>query len=319
MQPFAIQPPSAFEPNKVGAWTGVPMEAYQFAPGESHSLLTLLARSPLRYKMTRERLLSREEPTHDMALGTMIHAAVNEGHEPAYHLRPLTYRGAESSKKDAPIIDKPWNANSNACKEWLASHKDKPILEPWEALMLNSLTACVRENKRAMRLIEGAQTEVSACAFNKNMELPYLLRARFDVLGKDDKGWYWVETKSTRNAATDSFSWEIKKRNYMVQCALYRRVIERLTGEDVRCFMVILEKDAAIPRCNVRQLAKAAMDFGDKTLDDRLQLLKRCKLADKWPALVDEEDGDHIPFIDLPESCYGDTDLLKGLTEIEDE
>ncbi len=76
--------------------------------------------------------------------------------------------------------------------------------------------------------------------------------------------------------------------------------------------MAAIEKDAAVPRCNVRQLA-------NKVLDERLSLLQRCRLANKWPAFVDEEDGDNIPFIDLPDFCYSKTENLVGMTEIVDD
>ncbi len=309
---FQVQPYSTFEANKAGAWTGVPMDAYQLLSGESHSLLTLLARSPRRYHMMRAGLISKPEPTHDMALGTMIHAAINEGKEPAYYIQPETYRAPESAKKDAGYVDKPWNMNANACKEWVAGHQDRPILKGQEALMLNSVTDCAANDPRVMKLLAGAWREVTACAYNPNLDAPYMLRCRFDILGHDDAGWYWVEVKSTRDASTLNFSWEIKKRLHYVQMALYRRVLRKLTGEDVRGYIMPVEKDAAIPRINVRQLADAAMDLGDKIIDERLALLHRCRLANKWPLFIDEEENDGIPFIDLPEGAYFDADEIEA-------
>src|SRR5688572_19934740 len=70
---FAIQPFTAFEPDKAGAWTGVPMEEYHRLPGESNSLLSLLARSPRRYRLSRDGLTGNAESTHDQELGVMIH------------------------------------------------------------------------------------------------------------------------------------------------------------------------------------------------------------------------------------------------------
>lgn len=320
MSDFAIQAATQFDATTAGAWEGVPMQVYQDAPGESHSMLTVLARSPRRYRLIRDNLIDKPAGTHDMMLGILIHTAVNEGQEPAYHLRPESYRGPDSARKDAVIVDKDWNANSNSCKDWIAAHQDKPILTAREALMLNSVAACVRADPRAKKLLAGAWREVSACARNDNLAAPYMLRCRFDILGHDDVGWYWVETKSTRDASTWGFSGEIKKRLYHVQTALYRRVLRQLTGDkNVRCYMMPVEKDIAVPRVNVRQLASQAMDLGDKILDERLALLHRCRLANKWPTLTDEEEGEHIPFIDLPDFAYGKTDDLLGMTEVEEE
>jgi len=303
---FAIQPASAFSPNTVGAWSGVPMEVYHASPGESNSGLALLARSPLRYRMSKDGLLPNPEPTKDQILGTMIHSVVNEGIEPAYHLRPDTY-GPENKK---------WTMSANVCKEWVAARQDKPILDSYEALMLNSVAGCVQQNPKAMRLLKGATMEVSACAYNPELSLTALLRVRFDVLNSDDQGYFWVETKSTRDASTFAFQREILKRGYHAQCALYRRVLERLTGEKARCYIMAIEKDATVPRVNVRQLTKAAMDLGDKIIDERLKMLKQCKLGNYWPALPDEEQNETIQMIDLPEWCYSDVDQLAGMTEV---
>src|SRR6185436_349902 len=119
MIPFAIQSADTFEPRKVGAWEGISMSTYQDSPGESNSMLTVLARSPLRFRLTCDGLISKPPSTHDQELGVMIHSAVNEGVEPSYHLRPDTYQAQESKKMGAVMIDKPWNMNANACKDWV--------------------------------------------------------------------------------------------------------------------------------------------------------------------------------------------------------
>lgn len=305
-RPFQIQPFDAFAPESEGAWEGVSMDAYHAAPGESNSSLAVLARSPRRYRLLKDRLISSSESTHDQELGTMIHAAVNEGDEPVYHLQPDNYVAADGTNK-------PWNWNANACKAWGAKCSDKPILTAHEALMLNSVTACVRDDAKCARLMKGARHEISACARNSDLAAPYMLRCRFDLINKDEAGWYWIEVKSTRDASTEAFSREIFKRAYHVQCALYRRVLRKLTGEkEPRCFVMPVEKDAAVPRVNLRQLAVSAMDAGDKVLDERLALLAKCRLANKWPALPDEEEGDHVPFIDLPEYAQEEDDEISA-------
>lgn len=229
--------------------------------------------------------------TEDMEVGTIIHAVVGEGKTPPYHVLPKTYGK-----------NKKWHGGAAECKSWVATHADLPILEEETVQMVNAVAAEARSDKRLMKLIDGAASEVTACAYNQNLDQPYLLRCRFDKLKRDEQGWLFVDWKSTRDASTEAFSWEILKRGHHAQMAFYRRILRRLTGEkNVRCYLVALEKSAKLPRINVRQLANAALDAGDKIVDARLSLLRRCRLANRWPALPDDEGSDTIDFIDLPE------------------
>lgn len=298
---FTIQPPSAFIPDSAGAWSGIEMERYHTLPGESNSRLTMLEACPQRYRLTLDGKLPAREETHDMTLGTMLHGIVNENSKPTFHLQPETYPSDEGPKK--------WTMAAKFCKAWVAEHADLPVLDKSDAEMLSAVGECVKGNKFAQRLMRGATPEVMACARNNNLELPYMLRVRYDMLGRDDLGWYFVEVKSCRDASTDAFAREVYKRRYHVAAAQYRRVLQILTGETARCYLIALEKNRELPRVNVRQLTGTAMDIGDSILDERLKLLKRCRLANVWPAFSDDEGSEHIQMIDLPEFAYGDDDL----------
>ena len=302
---FSVQPAAAFLPNEVGCWSGVPEDVYHAAPGASNSSLRLLSENPRRYRLTRDGKLKPARATRDQLLGTAIHSVVNEGKNPSYHLRPDFY-GPEK---------KPWNGNATECKVWLARHQDLPILKADDVAMLKAVALCCKEDARACRLLKSAIFEVTACARNEDLDAPYLLRCRPDIFGFDADGYYFVETKSTRDASTHVFAREVYNRYYHVQVALYHRILCRLTGGLVRPYIWAIEKDAEIPRSNLRQMSQAAIDAGGKVLDERLRLLHRCELSRTWPALPDYEPGDLIPYIDLPEYAYGDVEDLEGLTE----
>lgn len=294
-KPFEIQPADTFEPSKRGAWAGVPAEIYHAAPGESNSLLALLEKSPARYRLTRDGKLKRKA-TPAMELGTAIHSVVNEGRPLRYHLRPETY-GPEGKK---------WTMVAKECKAWVAAHADLPIFTEEDIRVIDSLAVLVRQTPFAMRLLAGAQTEVSACAYNPDKEFPFLLRVRFDILGKDSQGWYFVDTKSCIDASTDAVSREIYRRKYHAQFDLYKRVLEALTGEPCRAYIMALEKDPEVPRCNVRQISRTILEDGASVNDERFRLLKRCRYANFWPTLPDDEGGDVIQFIEPPEWARSD-------------
>lgn len=301
-QDLTIQPAYSFAQNTVGAWAGVPADLYHKSSGESNSSLKLLADSPARYQMHNGGKLPLQV-TKDMLLGTLIHSIVT-GEAAPYHVRPDTYSGG-----------KKWNGNASECKEWVAAHSDKPIIDGADVAMLASVTDALRRSHKLTRLTTGAWFEVSACARNDDQDLPYLLRVRFDILGRDAGGWYFGDVKSVRDASTDEFQREIWNREYHAQMAIYRRVLKRLTGETPRAFIIGVEKSKTLSRVNVRQLSQAAMDAGDAIIDDRLRLLKRCRLSNTWPDFADDEGGENIQFIGLPEWCQGGTDGLTGMTE----
>lgn len=300
-----IQQASDFKAD-AGAWQEVPMSVYHAAEGESNSSLALLEESPARYKMHKAGKRMCEE-TRDMQIGTVIHALVS-GDSAPYHIKPET---CADGKK--------WNGNAAECKAWISSHSDMPIFDNETALMIEGVRTCFAKHSKFQRLISGAYHEVSACAYNDDLQLTGLLRVRFDIIGKDENGWYFADIKSMRDASTDQMQREIFKRQYYVQFALYRRVLRILTGKTPRAYIAGVEKSKTHPRVNVRQMSHSAMDAGDCVINDRLRLLKRCKLANHWPDFADDEGGENIQFIDLPEWCNAGMDTLTGMTEVNNE
>lgn len=297
---MAFQISADFEAEKVGAFAGVPAEVYHAAPGESKSMLDVLARSPRDYHLIKTGQLSK--PTTDaMEYGQLFHSAILENKTPEelVHIRPDTY-GKEN---------KPWHGGALECKKWLAEHTDKPVLTTEEFKQFVTETNYVRRHRHFSLL--GAHTELSC--FARDRETGYLLKGRFDALQYFGGNlWIIYDVKTTRDASTRAFSAEILKRRYHVQAAQYRRILQRLVPDaDIKFCFLAVEKGRFL-KMNVKFLATQAMDLGDKVIDENMQLLRRCRISDTWPEWADSEEN--AGTIDLPEFVYGDKDVLTGMT-----
>lgn len=306
-------PTSAYVQNEPGIYTDLKFEDYRSAPGLANSDLKILQESPAKYRRG-----ERTSPTEAMRFGSLANDLLLFETE-NYYLAPETYPAPESAKKDAPIIQKPWNWNSGYCDAWKQAHLDKPIIPrdgPHSAAWLKALRDKVRANPLAADLIHNSLREVSI--FARNEDYPVLRKGRCDGLRiNPDLSARITEIKTTVDASTFAFSKEIMKRGYYRQAAYYREILQSLGFGPVEVWFIIIEKGRH-PRINVRKLAERAMDKGDFDNDDALQLYMRCKLQNSWPDFVDQpEITDAAPTIDMPDYAYGGSvDDLKGMTEI---
>lgn len=301
---MSIYDNTTFKPGEVGIIEGLSMDDYRWAKGLAQSDLAIFEDSPAKFKRG-----ERMEPTEDMQFGTLFHTLLFTGNADFY-TTPETYMGAESAKKDAPMVSKAWNWNANFCKEWMQAHLDKPIINrdgDNSSAWLKAMTAKVEAHPLAKDFLSRLKPEVSI--FARHEEDGHLCKGRLDGFIRGEKT-IIVELKTTRDASTEAFSREIYKRGYHRKSSWYRMLCHQMKISPIEFWFIAVEKGLH-PRVNVRQLAERAMDIGDLDNDDGLTLYRRCRQQDFWPELSDAPfpgDGPEIPMIDLPDFVYGDAD-----------
>lgn len=312
---MSIYENTQYKPNEIGIFAGLDMDTYRVSPGLAGSDLELVTQNPAAFNRG-----ERTEPTEDMDFGSLFHSELLTG-DAGYHVQPDTYPAPESTKKDAAIIDKPWNWGATFCKEWRAEHSDLPILPKTganSAAMLAAMVAKCKAHKLASQLISRLTPEVSV--FSRSAEYPVLCKGRLDGMIRGETT-IIVEVKTTRDASTAAFSREILKRGYYKKAAWYRMLLHELRISPVEFWFIAVEKSES-PRVNVRRLAERAMDKGDFDNDDAMKLYMKCKLGVFWPELPDAAfpgDSDSMPLIDLPDYAYGKEDeALVGMTETDE-
>jgi hypothetical protein len=287
-----------------GMFAGIPMEQYQAVPALSASGCATLNRSPLDFLRQRNGEL-RREPSEAMELGTVYHAGLFEGRRD-YYIQPDTYPAPESAKKDAPIIQKPWNNNAAYCKAWALPFSDKPIYSSERAAEIEAGIDYVRRHPQAAQLLaKDGMCEVSI--FARQDKWGHALKGRPDKIWFEDGKVFVADLKTTNDASTREISRTILHRRYHVQAAMYRYLLAQLGFEHGGHTLIFFEPGNA-PKCNVRHLCDAAIDMGEEQLTRDLELYHCCRIASDWPEWADAE-GDNIGYIDLPEYVYGEQTL----------
>lgn len=286
------------QPDQFGVFLDMPMDTYQAADGFSKSRADILHRSPLDYRRTMDGEL-KIEPTAAMERGTVYHSLVLEG-RCDFVVRPETYMCAESAKKDAAMIEKPWNGNATACREWLAEHESQIVLSRDIADEVNAGAKYICNHPHAAQILAKKQhVEVSLFARAKVHGKP--IKCRADMLWLEDGKVFFADLKKTVDASTRGCQRTILQRRYHVQAGIHKLITE-LLGYEFGGFTFIFFEDGKAPKCNVRRLADQAIAKGQEEIEADIERFNQCKIGNNWPEWADSEE--HIGHIDLPDYCY---------------
>jgi hypothetical protein len=236
----------------VGLHHGISPEVY-FAPQGgplserivSKSMLWDFARNPRRWRDSPPKTI-----TDAMRFGSLVDclALTPDRYQEAYIVQPETYLSKESARKDAPMIEKPWNWNSNTCKAW---RNDLPSgIESISTYDFNQ--ACRARNsllarKEFAEMMEGAQTQVGMrINFDQSIhgfdELVIRSKSLMDIV--PDRNGKWgsalCDLKMFAKLNTmDDVEREIYNRGYAMQASIYLDTYNALTGEDRNEFFFV--------------------------------------------------------------------------------
>lgn len=300
-----IRPLTEWHPNTPGMFAGLPMDIYQRAPGLSKSGTDVLRRSPADYRAQFLQLDLIRETTDAMEYGTMTHSLLFENRRD-WHTRPETYLGRESAKKDSPVIEKSWNANSNTCREWLAEHADKPVLSAVEGRELEQFVSYIKEHRHAKQLL-AMQQHAEVSMFAREKTYGKIIKCRADSLWIDQGQVFFADLKTTKDASTRAISRTILDRRYHAQAAMHKMITELLGHYEWGGFYLIFAESGKSPKCNVRKLADQAIEKGREEIEADIDLLARCTRGNDWPEWADSEE--HVGHVDLPEWIYNNDTL----------
>jgi hypothetical protein len=213
----------------------------------SKSLLWDFAANPLRWLLSPER-----EVTDSMKWGSLVDCLTltPERFKDSYRVQPSTYLSKESVKKDAPMIEKPWNWNSNYCKQWRdelpAGVECISELQMREADQA-SVALYKREEFREMML--NAQTQVGM-RYDFGARLHgidgFTVRAKglIDIVPDINGDWgsYLADLKTTKTLDDiEQVERTIWNFGYYAQAALYLDMWYALSGEDRNKFVFIFQ------------------------------------------------------------------------------
>jgi len=200
---------------------------------------------------------------------------------------PLTYQGKESTKKDAPLIDKPWNWNATACQEWREANRDKLVLSPEDFAAAKAIGRNMRANVHAQRLLRMGWPELTICQDDERFPVP--MKGRIDWLSstssKMTDAWAICDPKGADDL--DGFKRDAIKYGYHRQLAYYRSLVFHEIGKLLPCFLVAVEKKGA-HRVRVWQIEDQLLDIATTQNEVALDQLAQHYRFNDWP--LDHDD-----------------------------
>ena len=292
----------------VGLYPGIAPEVY-FAPQPgppseqivSKSMLWKFAKNPRRYRDGPPMVV-----TDAMKWGSLVDclSLTPDRYQHAYKVKPETYLGPESAKKDARMIEKPWNANSNTCKQWLADLP--PGIECVSSYDFNQ--ACkardtLFERKEFREMMNGAQTQVGmrvdlGQSVHGHEGLVIRSKSLMDIVPNRDGKWgnSLVDLKMfAKLNSMDDVEKEIYNRGYHGQGALYLDKWNALTGEDRNEFFFVFQLSEAPYEVAIVQLSDEAILAGRKWYREATHKWGKVVLTGEW-----ESPWDGIQVANLP-------------------
>lgn len=199
---------------------GVFNDDYHSSPGISSSQIKPLDRSAAHYDAEYGPLAKPRKRTPQMEIGTMVHCLM-EGNvdieqlvaiPPDFNLR----KPADREKK----------------KEWLDANKDKIIIGQQELDRAMDIGDALQEDEDVMRLLEGAELELSGWWIDPQTGL--LCKFRPDVLRRDIR--MIIDWKTCDDASTEAFMWSAKRYRYYISAAHYLNGMSAVTFGEIYQF-----------------------------------------------------------------------------------
>lgn len=190
-----------------------------------------------------------------------------------YSLRPETY-------VDDKGTEKPWSANSNRCKEWLASTADagKMVITKTEIEHIHFMRDALSTKWAIKQGIMNGRIERSI--FFKDKDI--WLKSRPDVIPNDSGD--FVDLKTAASVDDESLSKAIFANGYHVQAGLMRMVVREVLGADAfSSFTFVFVEKKAPYDVRVMQLKDADIDLGERQAMQGLKVLRECLKRNEWP------------------------------------
>ncbi len=206
--------------------------------------------------------------TDAMKLGTLIHCAV-----------------LEPGELDSRYVV--WEGGRRAGKEWAAFAEDAETrgLEVVTSTALHvgmTVAASIRANKRAVALLEGAETE--RALFWEHPEIGPC-KARLDAIAATGE---LADIKTCRDIA--SFTRQFERHGHDLQAGWYRDGWRRTTGQRAPAFWLIVAETEAPFDVAVWRVPEVALQAGLERAEAIAKRYRECEATGEFPGIQDSEE-----------------------------
>jgi hypothetical protein len=264
--------------------------AYSESDAIGHSDLRKIASCPSRWFKAPK----HDDPSNSMLWGSLVDALLFGIGFDRFEVRPETYRNDKGEEK-------PWNANSNACKDWLADHEGKEVIS--KQLKTNAVHAVnlIRADARCSRLLMAAQYQcwLEGVYLDADTGLEITVRGLVDIVPDrfGEYGAYLADLKTTGDASMDKWKRQLENMWYHVQAAIYLDMWNKATGEDRTEFAHVIQENEYPYEIAHRSVSDEWLRQGRACYKAALQTYARCKASGVWEGLDASAEGfEPVPF-----------------------
>jgi hypothetical protein len=153
-----------------------------------------------------------------------------------YVVKPSTYTDKDGTEKK-------WNGNATKCKEWAAEHEGKKLVgaDVWDSaqLAIERLQADARIHD--MLTASKKQVMVTGDFTDAATGVTVPVRCMIDLVPPEP---IWLaDLKTVRTADAFAWKWEVFRRQYHVQAAMYLDLWNAATGDDRSMFAYVMSEN----------------------------------------------------------------------------
>ena len=276
-----------------GIYAGVPIETYhgdtnlfpEFSISSS-GLRAVLRRPSEYWAFSPYNPKAFEKPSSDnLEFGKASHMLLlgEDGFKERYALRPATYPDDKGGEK-------PWNGNSNWCKQWLEKQRGagKSVITETEIDHIRNIADALKRKEPIRLGILNGRIERSIFAKHGNI----WLKARPDVVPNDSGD--FVDLKTAASVDDESLSKAIYAHGYHVQAGLLRMIVRDVLGpEAFTSFTFVFVEKAPPYDVRVLQLKDEDIDLGERQARKAIATVEECLKRKQWPGFdgFDKEFG----------------------------
>lgn len=211
-----------------------------------------------------------------------------------YAIAPTTYM-AEGKKKGDLQVEKVWNWNATACKEWREAQGGKAIIKADEKAAGDEAIKMLQTDPMIAELIFCSEKQVMVIGEWEDaptgLHIP--LRALIDLVPSKDYSAYALSLSDLKTCClAEPRAWKVAvfKHDYHTQAALYLDLYNVATGESRTEFRHIVQESFPPYETGKRILSVEFIDLGRDKYAKALSLYCQCVKSNHWPTYEETED-----------------------------
>lgn len=206
-----------------------------------------------------------------------------------YAVKPATYKNEKGEEK-------PWNGNSNVCKQWLSDHADKVVVSGEDEHNAERAIIAMRTDSIIADFLDASDVQVMVTAewHDEKTGLIVPLRCLIDLVPRNDSEFCkcLADLKTTRNAALMPWQRWCFTAGYHIQAAFNRAMYcAAMPDEDRNTFCFILQENYSPWQTGKRMLSQDFLTLGTADYTRLMENYCQCLKTNKWPSYDDTDEA----------------------------